>query len=169
MLPEMVRTLYEYNQWAHERVWACIQMLDDAQFTRPFEYSLGSVRDQIVHVMSVDARWFARLAGDSLMPHLQAVDYGTVAAARVPWQVTALRNREIMDSLTDGQLEEEIAYDMPRYGGPKRSTRWQIVAHVVNHGTDHRGQILGLLHQLGAPTVEQDLMFYLWEQADQTS
>jgi uncharacterized damage-inducible protein DinB len=169
MLPGMVRTLYDYNQWAHERVWACIQTLDDAQFTRPFDYSLGSVRDQIVHVMSVDARWFARLAGESLMPHLQAVDYGTVDAARVQWQVSALRNREIMGRLSDAQLGEEITYDMPHRGGLKRTARWQVVAHVVNHGTDHRAQMLGLLHQLGAPTVEQDLMFYLWDQADQTS
>jgi uncharacterized damage-inducible protein DinB len=37
------------------------------------------------------------------------------------------------------------------------------LAHVVNHGTDHRGQILATLHGLGAPTVEQDMMFFLWE------
>jgi uncharacterized damage-inducible protein DinB len=44
--------------------------------------------------------------------------------------------------------------------------RWQILAHVVNHGTDHRAQVLDLLHRLGAPNVEQDLIYYLWDQPD---
>jgi uncharacterized damage-inducible protein DinB len=36
------------------------------------------------------------------------------------------------------------------------------VAHVVNHGTDHRAQVLRILYELGAPTFEQDIMEYLW-------
>jgi uncharacterized damage-inducible protein DinB len=40
---------------------------------------------------------------------------------------------------------------------------WQVFAHVANHGTDHRAQILRLLHDLGAPTFSQDFMIYLWE------
>ncbi|MBL8146344.1 MAG: hypothetical protein JNL34_08160, partial [Anaerolineae bacterium] len=59
----MIRTLFDYNLWAHERVWPGILTLDDEQFARPFDYSLGSVRAQMVHVLSVDNRWLARVAG----------------------------------------------------------------------------------------------------------
>jgi uncharacterized damage-inducible protein DinB len=38
--------------------------------------------------------------------------------------------------------------------------------HVINHGTDHRAQILAMLNQLGGETVEQDLIFYLREKAE---
>ena len=44
---------------------------------------------------------------------------------------------------------------------PQRVTGWQVLLHVVNHGTDHRGQILRILHDFGAPTFDQDLMGYL--------
>lgn len=164
MQATMIRTLFNFNQWAHERVWGCIETLDDARFTQPFDYSIGSVRDQIVHVMSVDARWLARVAGDPLMPHLNAAEFGTVGSARTQWQAIAARNQAIVEGLSDAQLAGAIDYDMPRHGGAKRSTRGHILAHVVVHGTDHRAQILSLLHQLGAPTVEQDLMYYLWQQ-----
>ena len=50
-----------------------------------------------------------------------------------------------------------------RYPEPKQTTRREVLIHVVNHGTDHRAQILARLHELGAPTLEQDLMLYLWE------
>jgi uncharacterized damage-inducible protein DinB len=43
-------------------------------------------------------------------------------------------------------------------GGPA----WQVLAHVVNHGTDHRAQILRLLDRYGAPTFDQDLILHLW-------
>ncbi|HYO89858.1 MAG TPA: DinB family protein [Candidatus Limnocylindrales bacterium] len=162
----MVRTLFSYNQWAHERVWGCILTLRDAQFTQHFDYSIGSVRDQIVHVMSVDARWMARIAGEPVMPHLLPADFDTASSARAEWQQIAACNQGIVAGLSDAQLDEPIDYELTRYGGPKRSTRWQILAHVVNHGTDHRAQVLDLLHRLGAPNVEQDLIYYLWDQLD---
>jgi uncharacterized damage-inducible protein DinB len=57
-----------------------------------------------------------------------------------------------------------VEYDLPQRGGMKHDLVWQILAHMVNHGTDHRAQVLAVLYSLGAPTIEQDLMFCLWEQ-----
>jgi uncharacterized damage-inducible protein DinB len=34
---------------------------------------------------------------------------------------------------------------------------------ILNHSTDHRAQILSLIHQLGGATIAQDLIFYSWE------
>jgi uncharacterized damage-inducible protein DinB len=39
---------------------------------------------------------------------------------------------------------------------------WQVLSHLVNHGTDHRAQVLRALHELGAPTFSQDLIHHLW-------
>jgi uncharacterized damage-inducible protein DinB len=40
---------------------------------------------------------------------------------------------------------------------------WQVLLHVVNHGTDHRAQILRLLNELGLKTASQDYIFYVYE------
>jgi len=40
---------------------------------------------------------------------------------------------------------------------------WQVLWHVVNHGTDHRAQLLRELHDLGAATKGQDFIFYVYE------
>ncbi|MBE2271224.1 MAG: hypothetical protein IAE80_23520, partial [Anaerolinea sp.] len=37
---------------------------------------------------------------------------------------------------------------------------WKLMLHVVNHGTDHRAQVLAMLHSLGAPTFAQDMVFH---------
>jgi uncharacterized damage-inducible protein DinB len=40
--------------------------------------------------------------------------------------------------------------------------RWQILLHIINHGTDHRSTMLQKLAEYGAPTFDQDLVFWLW-------
>ncbi len=68
-----------------------------------------------------------------------------------------------LETLDEELLNAILEYDVPHRGGLKRNTRWQILLQGVNHGTDHRAQVLALLHQLGAPTLEQDFMIYLWD------
>jgi uncharacterized damage-inducible protein DinB len=58
-----------------------------------------------------------------------------------------------------GLEEQQLEAAVPGMDEPA----WQVFAHVANHGTDHRAQILRLLHDLGAPTFSQDFMIYLWE------
>jgi uncharacterized damage-inducible protein DinB len=41
---------------------------------------------------------------------------------------------------------------------------WQVLLHVVNHGADHRAQILRLLNDLGLETAGQDYIFHVYEQ-----
>jgi uncharacterized damage-inducible protein DinB len=41
---------------------------------------------------------------------------------------------------------------------------WQVLLHVVNHGTDHRAQILRLLNDMGVETAYQDFIFHVYEQ-----
>lgn len=70
--------------------------------------------------------------------------------------------RAYVYTLDEAANERVVEYDIPHRGGVKHSAVWQILAHVVNHGTDHRAQVLRLLHDFGAPTFEQDFMNYLW-------
>jgi len=52
MTPEATRKLYNYTYWAFEKVWECITPLTDEQFTQHLDYSLGSIHNQVIHVMS---------------------------------------------------------------------------------------------------------------------
>ena len=160
---EYIRTIFDYNIWAHRRVWDCIMQLRDEQFVQDLDYSIGSIRNQVVHVMSVDRRWLARIAGTELPQRLEPMDYPNRLVAREQWEEIEAQNRSIVWVLDEVALDRVITYELPQRGGMKHNAIWQIIAHVVNHGTDHRGQILAMLHRLGATTVEQDMMGYLWE------
>lgn len=166
MNADAIRLLHDYNRWAHHEVWRCIESLSDEQFTAETGYSIGSLRNHAVHVMGVDQRWFARLRQIEIPARLEYADFSTRAQARQRWDEIERENAGYLATLTDADLHEMIEYDMPHRGGWKRQPRWQILLHVVNHGSDHRAQMLAQLHRLGGPTVEQDLMFYLWQQPE---
>ena len=85
---------------------------------------------------------------------LTRADYPTRDRARNLWDETAKDFADYVASLDKAGLERH-PQGMP---GPV----WQVIMHVANHGTDHRAQILRLLHDFGAPTFDQDLILHLW-------
>ena len=162
MNPEAIRLLFEYHYWASERVWECIMTLTDEQFVQPIDYSLGSIRNQIVHVMSATQRWIKRLQQAQVSEQLAFGDYPTRAEAKAMWDILKVATLDYVESLDQAQLDEMIAWELLGRNLQAHNTRWEILLHLANHATDHRAQILAMLHtQFGANTIEQDLIFYL--------
>jgi uncharacterized damage-inducible protein DinB len=60
-------------------------------------------------------------------------------------------------------LRDDMLFDQPLEGEDKDLFLWQVLLHVVNHGTDHRAQLLRLLNDLGVETRYQDYVFYVYE------
>lgn len=163
MRADYFRTLYDYNYATHRRIWDCIMHLSDEQFVQDVNYSIGSIRNHYVHLIGADDRWLSRLQGVALPAAVGNEDFTAREATRRRWEQVAEAMQTYLNTLNEAQLDEIVHYDMPHRGGMKHDPRWQVLLHVANHGTDHRAQILRVLHDLGAPTFEQDLMIYLWE------
>jgi uncharacterized damage-inducible protein DinB len=164
---QTMRRLYATNEALHRRLWASIEHLSDEQFVQEVPYSIGSVRNHMVHLASVDQRWLSRVAGLALPDRLRYDDYPTEMAARAVWEEAQVRVRGVLAALADEDLTRPLTIDIQRSDPPRTLTAsvavWQILVHVLNHGTDHRAQVLRLLHDFGAPTFEQDWMIYWWD------
>lgn len=157
------RRLFDYNYWAHKRVWDCVLELSEAQYTQPSDYSMGSVYEQVVHTMGVEWLWLERMRGISLDEIPQPSLYPTRDAVRAQWDKVEASWRAYIDKLTDAQLNDTVVYISIKGHAQRTSVIWEALAHVLNHGTDHRAQTLALIHQRGGRTVEQDLVLYSWE------
>ena len=152
----VIHTLFDYHFAMYQRIWESINQLTDEQFLQAVPYSHGSVRNQMVHVVAAEARWLLGLKGD------QAARRFTITPETYPdrqsvwelWHNTSNNLRAYIDSLEESNLESVP----PGMFGPA----WQVLHHLINHGTDHRAQILHTLHDLGVPTFDQDLILYLW-------
>lgn len=159
MNADAFRHLYGYHFAENRTLWdTYITRLSDTQFIQPAAYSHGSVRDQIVHLMSVDNTWFSGLRGVAVPEPLDPADFADRAAMRTHWDAVEQDMRAYLAALRDDML-----FDKPLEGEDAEIVLWQVLLHVVNHGTDHRAQLLRLLNDLGVKTTAQDYIFYVYD------
>lgn len=152
--------LYLYNFWANRRVWDCIMTLTDEQFFRELSYSVASIHMQVVQTLAVEAWWFHFLQ-TGVVEFIREENLMNRDTIRQQWDMTEARVMAYLNTLTDDELARKVL--PPFWENKPAITVRDALVHVANHSTEHRTQILAGLHQLGATTVEQDYLFYLWE------
>ncbi len=153
---DMFRTLFAYDVAMWRKIWETVVTLTPEQYNRELPYSHGSIRHQMTHVTRVSTAWLMGLTGEpnGQQYKIEPDEYPAAAALRARWEEGAARTLAYVATLTDEQVGETL----PEMMGPT----WHVLYQLVNHGTDHRAQVLAALQELGAPTFAQDLIFYLW-------
>jgi uncharacterized damage-inducible protein DinB len=152
---DLIKLFVEYHIEMTRRVWDLIDAITDEQFLTEDGYSQGSIRNLMVHLASVDRRWLAGLKNLDDVGHLKQEDFLTRAAARETFENVAKDLSEYVSTITEDVLNKPTdKIDQPQ---------WQILLHLVNHGTDHRATVLQQLNELGVKTFPQDLVMWLWE------
>ncbi len=160
MNADAFRHLYDYHFAENRKLWdEAVVSLSQEQFAQDIGYSHGSVRNQIVHLVSVDDTWFSGLRGLEIPETLNPVNFGNREILRAHWDQVERNMRDYLAKLRDDMLFEK---PFPE-GEDKDLILWQVLLHVVNHGTDHRAQILRLLNDLGVKTTSQDYIFYVYD------
>jgi uncharacterized damage-inducible protein DinB len=155
-----LHALLDYNYWARDRILDAVDALTVEQFTRPLGSSFSSVRDTIAHICEAESIWIARWHGEQPTGFRQPDRMADAAAARREWTELETRMRAFLSSLGAESVELSIEYHDMR-GNARTDLFWQILQHLVNHGTYHRGQVTTMLRQLGAqPPKSMDLIAY---------
>lgn len=158
------RELFDYNVWANRRVWTCVETLTDEQFYRPCDYSIGSVHDQLVHQMAVERLYLMRVTGEPVTGLPASSEYPDRDSSRAEWDDIEQAWRQYLPTLTDEMLEARLEFLSITTKTPQSCLRWQALSQAINHSTDHRAQILSLIHQVGGEkTVPQDFLYYVWK------
>lgn len=160
MNADAFRHFYDYHFAENRKIWnTYITSLSHEQFTQDVTYSHGSVRDQVVHLLNVDEAWFSGLRGVEIPEPLDPPDSDDRQVIRAAWDTVEQNMRDYLAELRDDMLFEKPFAE----GEDEELLLWQVLLHVVNHGTDHRAQLLRLLNDLGVKTAYQDYIFYVYE------
>ena len=164
MKTDEIKTIFDYNYWAFERVWECVSRISDEQFAQEIDYSTGSIRNILVHILSGNRIWMSVLRGIEFPPRLSVEDFETRSKTKARWDELQIEFLGHLSCLDQEQLDGTIDWELFSHGLKATSQRWEILLHLANHGTDHRAQILAILHHhFHVRTVEQDLILYLAE------
>ena len=160
MNADAFRHFYDYHFSENRKVWDCVTQLTAEQFTQPADYSRGSVRDQILHLIDCDDVWFSELRGGQPSEPFPPANFDDRESIRAHWEKVEKTMRSYLADLRDEMLFEKPIKEPEE---DRDLIMWQVLLHVVNHGTDHRAQVLRLLNDLGVKTTYQDYIFYVYE------
>ena len=157
---ERIRALYEYNRWANARTLDAASRLRSDEFTKDLGSSYPSLRDMLAHVLSAEWIWLRRWQGTSPKALLDPAEFPSISQLRARWAEVERELAEFVAGVTEESLETTISYVNTK-GERWTYPLWQMLQHVVNHSTYHRGQVTTMLRQLGAEPVATDfLVFY---------
>ncbi len=184
---EDVHTLFAYNRWANLRLFSVLEKLSDEQFNAGIQSSFPSIRESVFHILAAEWIWLKRWQGTSpVAPQpVSGVSFEAwkgLRAAGVPPPLelsTVAELRAFCDSLEDerqqfvGALAEDALRVPLQYSDMSGKSHSQPLAelmqHVVNHGTYHRGQVTTLLRQAGAGTIALDMLYFFRERQEKAA
>ena len=150
-----VRGLFAYDGWATRQVLARLDGVDETLWGATNDVGERGLGSTLVHMLGAHQRW--RIAiGEEGGGDRPAPEDGPLPnpATLVEWWEAELSATDgFLAGLTDGAVayvHEGIAV-------------WQMLTHLLNHGTQHRSEAALLLTQAGRSPGELELIVYLEE------
>jgi len=155
-----------YNAWANARLYRMAASLPDESYKRAVGVYFKSLHGTLNHILVADSIWMRRLTGAGNHPdRLDAIMFDRLPALDAARMALDARIIEFVESLTDSHLEEMWEYRTLN-GTPQRQRRRDVLAHVFNHQTHHRGQAHAIVSILGvAEPTPLDLLLMQREQS----
>lgn len=162
-----ILTLFDYNYWATHRLLEVAATANPEHFVAKLEgLSYKSLRGALVHVLAAEVIWRMRcqegispgkLMGEDDIPSLD------VLVSR--WTAEEKSMRAYLDELKDEDLNQKIKYKTTK-DVAFETPLWQILLHLVNHGTQYRAEAAVALTAYGHSPGDLDFMAYLREKTD---
>jgi uncharacterized damage-inducible protein DinB len=155
-----LKTLYEYDDWATEKILAQTARLTPEQYAAPANIPWGSIRGTLVHVASAERAWRGRCQEGVSRPPLAEADFPTFDALITFWRQERAALRAYLATLGDDDLDTMIAYTSFK-GQPHQARLSHILTHVANHATQHRSEVAILLTDYGYSPGDLDYIYYV--------
>lgn len=169
MIKDDIQMLFEYDRWANHRVLQAASALGAEQFTRDLGGSFRSVRDTLVHILGGEWGWLTYwkevAPGPAFLKDLRdrkdtlfhPDKFPSINELKSKWAEVEKEQIEFVNGLTNESLERML---------PVRTTQIRLanlMQHLANHSTYHRGQVALMIRQLGAKPVATDFHLFLVE------
>jgi uncharacterized damage-inducible protein DinB len=155
-----ILTLYKYNQWANAKILNAAADVTEDQFLADASFPHGGLRGTLVHTLFAQWIWRNRWQGTSPTVRLKPEEFPTFESLRTRWVEEETLLMEFVDGLTDKKLNEVIHYKNIK-GVPLEQVLWKMMAHVVNHGTQHRAEAAALLTDFGCSPGDVDMIYFM--------
>jgi len=163
---EYIQHAYDYSYWANHRYLTVAEALSEKQLTRPQGHSWGSVQSVLLHMLSSETVWLRRWQGDSPTRHLDPNDYPTLTAIKEKWIAVERELRRFLEAQSEVGLVGVCTYS--NFSGQRFEVPlWQMLMHIPNHETHHRGELASMFALMNIPHPEDEVIQYFLDRSGQ--
>jgi uncharacterized damage-inducible protein DinB len=155
---EDLRDHIKYSAWASQRLVHAASELTESELLRDFQTSERTVLGTLVHAFAADRVWLARLQKSPRPQYSSDADY-RLSVLQSDWPDVYRHWDDLLKSSSDDAVRADFTYQDLR-GNTWTQPFWQLVLHVVNHATHHRGQVSGFLRAMGRVPPPLDLVAF---------
>jgi uncharacterized damage-inducible protein DinB len=160
-----IKRQFDYLEWANDLAMEAAAKLPDESLRRETGISHGSIFGTLLHMAGAEWIWLERWHGHSPAKAEAWASWTTEAcpdlsALKERWRAVIDRRTRFVSELDEERLAADLHYRLLN-GDASSLPLVDQMQHVVNHATMHRGQIVGMIRQLGIDPPATDLLFYL--------
>jgi uncharacterized damage-inducible protein DinB len=157
-LKEMME-LFDYNLWANNRLFEAAAQLPSEQYFQNLKTGHEGIHGTLTHIVGAQKVWLARWLKASDTSMLRGKDVGSLLELIAIWEKVSSETAAFLGSFTDKSLQEAITITTSK-GEQYTHTFQQMMQHLVNHSTAHRGQVNAMMRQFGISPPVTDLINY---------
>ncbi len=155
-----MRRLYQYTDWATEKVLSHAEQLGTGDLDRSFDMGHGSIRKNLLHMYKSERWWLETWTGiqttSSRLP-----ESTTIGKLRSLWQTNADARNRYLDEADEEESHRVV--EVTAVGPPLRFTVGESAMQMTMHGTHHRAQIVNLFRQVDSPIGNIDMLYAIDE------
>jgi uncharacterized damage-inducible protein DinB len=149
----------EFMKWADDALLAALSQASPDQVNQDRGSSFKSLFDTLNHVYLAELVWLKRVQGDPDVKLAELPRPPDLSALAQAWPAVHQTWIDWAGPLSTGDLQETLILRTAQ-GAELQVPLWQIVLHLVNHGSYHRGQLATMLRQAGIKPPGTDLMAF---------
>lgn len=155
--------LSKYNYWANQKICTWINAINNEQWEQGFESSFSSIKKTVLHLLAAESLWYDRILEREAKWNAELNNSKNKETI-----ISELKDKgkdlvHFCENLNEDQLAKKITYTRLT-GETYTQPLSEILPHIFNHSTYHRGQIVTLLRQAGYQEIgSTDLLLYYRE------
>lgn len=153
-MKELLQQLAAYNVWANQLLLELIYKLPEEQLQKELPSSFPSIHRTLLHMLDAESIWWQRmrLQENTIAPSA-SFNGSTIELGQQLQQQNRLWESWVL-AATPAALDHVFLYYNSKREHFKQPI-YQMITHVLNHGTYHRGQLVTMLRQLGVTKIPQ--------------
>jgi len=160
LMKELLQQLTTYNAWANGLILECIQQLPEDKLTATLPSSFGSLQGTLLHMWDAESMWWQRMKLQERVTRPSDGFDGSIKEVAAGLQGQERLWSEWVAGAQEHMFQHEFFYQNSRKERFKQPV-YQILLHLANHNTYHRGQLVNMLRQLGVEKIPQT-DFVVW-------